>query len=233
MNCKRCGAKIEKGNFFCDKCGQSVGTVSEVQEYMREENRRKKTAVLGVVLAVLVICGVGYTAYNRMSGGNETVSESMLNMQTPEVTEQAAEVVLEGTPEPELTEEAVAEPVSSDEVIDAPAEQEPVQAEEAAAEQVSEESGKSNEYLYPSDTTLFTREYLQSLDRQGAKLARNELYARYGMIFGVSYVKEHFESMSWYKPNENLREGQIYDMFNDIERKNNRLIVEYEKEMGW
>ena len=76
MKCKRCGAKIEKGTYFCDKCGQSIGTVSEIQEYMQAESKKKKLCIWSVILAVLIVLGVGYNVFTHMSGGNQTVLSS-------------------------------------------------------------------------------------------------------------------------------------------------------------
>lgn len=228
MKCKRCGAKIEKGTYFCDKCGQSIGTVSEIQEYMQAESKKKKLCIWSVILAVLIVLGVGYNVFNHMSGGNQTVLSSKPTaepMQTPQT------VLPQNTSEPadNIVAEPTAEPVAEPTVEPT---QEPTP--EPTAEPVpTEKPAKENVYLYPSDTTEFTREYLESLDRIQARLARNELYARHGMVFGIRELQKYFAKQEWYEPDYDITENQIYEGFSDIERKNHRMIVEYEKEKGW
>lgn len=76
-------------------------------------------------------------------------------------------------------------------------EPEPQPQEQPQEEPVSTE----DEYILPeSSTRKLTREELEPLTKEQLRLARNEIFARYGMIFGVEDLDNYFKTKSWYKP---------------------------------
>lgn len=91
----------------------------------------------------------------------------------------------------------------------------------------------SNEdYIFPeSNTRLLTADEVSSKTKEELRLARNEIYARYGAIFGVDDLDEYFKSKSWYTPSISLE--VFYDQveMNMIEEQNINLIREYESKM--
>lgn len=223
MICKRCGAKIEKGNFFCSKCGRSLGTVSEVEELMKADSGRKRNRNIVIAIAVLVMCGVGYSAINAFHGGDNSMVIESSPTTVPEST--AKTVLSEPTPQPVDEMPAITE-------TDLPSE---TNTENQPINDVSIESTAvlDDTYIYPSDTQLFTEEFLSTLNRKQARLARNELYARHGLVFGYEDLQSFFEGKSWYVPDPNAREYRIYKSFSEIEYKNHKMIVNYEKKKGW
>ena len=57
----------------------------------------------------------------------------------------------------------------------------------------------SSEYILPnSNTVKLTRADLQGLSLEQLRLARNEIYARHGTIFGPADLQQYFGSKSWY-----------------------------------
>ena len=68
-----------------------------------------------------------------------------------------------------------------------------------------------------------------TLDELG--LARNEIFARHGMIFGLQYLKDHFESKSWYQPEVSVDDFYKYKSLSQIEEKNVSLILQLEAEL--
>lgn len=86
--------------------------------------------------------------------------------------------------------------------------------------------------LEDSNSRYIDESELENLTAQELKIARNEIYARYGRIFDSEDLKAHFESKSWYQPSI-LPEDFKEDMLNEYEMANRDLIQEYEEKMGY
>ncbi len=91
---------------------------------------------------------------------------------------------------------------------------------------------KDSTYILPdSNTRKLIRADLQGLSKEQLRLARNEIFARHGMIFGKPDLDAYFGEKSWYKPTYS------YDDFFDkvemsaIEEANIALINQVEAEM--
>jgi len=57
------------------------------------------------------------------------------------------------------------------------------------------------------------------------RLARNEIYARHGMVFGVKGLDTYFTEQSWYKPNPDFSDS----MLSELEHQNVNTILKYEQ----
>ena len=81
-----------------------------------------------------------------------------------------------------------------------------------------------------SDSRYLTEDDLKGFTAEELRIARNEIYARYGRKFSDTKLQEHFNSMDWYFP---LTEPGDFDesMLNDYEVKNLELIAKYEKKV--
>lgn len=88
---------------------------------------------------------------------------------------------------------------------------------------------ENNDYIFPSDSVYLTKSMLDELTKDELALLRNEIYARHGYKFNLEVYKTYFGKKSWYRPNEYFDES----MFNEVEKSNKDLIVEYETEKGW
>lgn len=104
-------------------------------------------------------------------------------------------------------------------------------AEVAEDEEEEEQSTKTDdsEYIFPeSDTRLLTREEVEAHTKEELRLARNEIFARHGMIFGGD-LEEYFSSKSWYHPT--VPGEEFYDKveMSLIEEANITLIQDVEK----
>lgn len=82
----------------------------------------------------------------------------------------------------------------------------------------------ANEFIFPSDTVLLTKEQLNGLTKDQLALIRNEIYARKGHIFTTGKYTAYFSQKSWYKPEKSLRWAD----FTSTERKNIKLLQECE-----
>lgn len=86
----------------------------------------------------------------------------------------------------------------------------------------------SMEFIFPSsDLFSLTEEDLRDLGAWELKVARNEIYARYGRKFNNSDLRAYFESCSWYV---GCIEPEDFDesWLSPVERANIRLIEEFE-----
>lgn len=79
-------------------------------------------------------------------------------------------------------------------------------------------------YIYPSDTTLLTREQLATLSKNDIALIRNEIYARKGHIFTTSKYQSYFTAKTWYTPQKTI----YWQDLNSVEKANIKLIKEFE-----
>lgn len=100
------------------------------------------------------------------------------------------------------------------------------------------DDGEMLEYYDPeyilanSDSEYLTMDDLKGFSASDCRLARNELYARYGRKFDSKDLQNYFNSCSWYhgviEPDD-FQES----MLNDVEIANRDLIIKYEKKMGY
>lgn len=87
------------------------------------------------------------------------------------------------------------------------------------------------EYILPkSDKEKLTRADLEGLTKEQLRLARNEIYARHGMIFGVSDLDNYFATKSWYKPTVSFKDFDNKVEMSIVEEQNIMLIQQLEKE---
>ena len=98
--------------------------------------------------------------------------------------------------------------------------------------QSSEETTASDaEYILPkSDKEKLTRADLEGLTKEQLRLARNEIYARHGMIFGVDDLDKYFATKPWYKPTVSFKDFYDTVEMSLIEEENVILIQQVEKE---
>lgn len=106
---------------------------------------------------------------------------------------------------------------------------------EADVTQESEHNEDTNaseaEYILPkSDKEKLTRADLEGLTKEQLRLARNEIYARHGMIFGVSDLDNYFATKSWYKPTISFTDFDDKVEMSIVEEQNIILIQQVEKE---
>lgn len=95
-----------------------------------------------------------------------------------------------------------------------------------------EDTGASDsEYVLPkSGTEKLTRADLEGLTKEQLRLARNEIYARHGMIFGVDDLDQYFATKSWYKPTVSYTDFYNTVEMSIVEEENVILIQQLEKE---
>lgn len=91
---------------------------------------------------------------------------------------------------------------------------------------------EESEYLLSmSATRKLTREDLEGLSKEQLRLARNEIFARHGMIFGVEDLDAYFATKSWYTASVPAKEYYDRVEMSLIEEYNLTFIQGIEKEM--
>ncbi len=114
----------------------------------------------------------------------------------------------------------------SDRLMDRDEDDEDKKDEEDDGEDLIE--GNPEDYILPeSNKRLLTEEDLEGLSSEQLRLARNEIFARHGRIFGSSDLQEYFESKPWYKGTADSEEFQDSSL-SEIESKNVEFILAHE-----
>ena len=92
-----------------------------------------------------------------------------------------------------------------------------------------DETISDSEYILPeSNVRLLTEADLSGLSKEELRLARNEMFARYGMIFGVEDLDSYFASKSWYEPKYSSEDFYDYVEMTMTEERNLVLIQDME-----
>ena len=82
--------------------------------------------------------------------------------------------------------------------------------------------------LADSSTRSYSRSELQGLSNRELYLARNEIYARHGMLFNDSSVQSYFDGCSWYYGY--IKENSFKDSYlSDIEKNNVKVLEDASK----
>lgn len=91
----------------------------------------------------------------------------------------------------------------------------------------------SGNYILPeSNSRYLAKSDLEGLTAAECRLARNEIYARYGRKFDDEELQAYFNACDWYVPTIEPEDFQE-SFLNNYEIANRDLIVEYEKEKGY
>lgn len=79
MFCKYCGAEIQDGSVFCNKCGKAINATSDIsQEIQQEKSSNKRITKVPIIIGatVIVLILIGIFVFNGMVGA-EIVSNTV------------------------------------------------------------------------------------------------------------------------------------------------------------
>lgn len=95
-------------------------------------------------------------------------------------------------------------------------------------DKTNKKNKSDKEYICPkSDVEKLSVEDIKKLSKADRRLAKNEIYARYGRKFNDENLQEYFNGKSWYTGNiepEDFDEG----VFSKVEKYNIKLLAKYE-----
>lgn len=93
--------------------------------------------------------------------------------------------------------------------------------QEKETEKEAKTPGKEDSYIFPeSNTRLLTQEEIKKHTKEELRIARNEIYARHGLIFEVEDLQKYFEKQRWYKPSVSIKDFDKKINMSEIEEKN-------------
>ncbi len=91
---------------------------------------------------------------------------------------------------------------------------------------------RGGDYLYDTHTHLITEKELERMTRSEIRLIYWEIFARHGLTFEGD-LADYFEmNHKWYMPTT-MDENEAKAKFNDIEKRNEKTIFDYQKKQGW
>ncbi|MGL6201963.1 MAG: YARHG domain-containing protein [Lachnospiraceae bacterium] len=237
--CKSCGEIYDADIKFCIKCGSPIESMGSEEKPAAGKARKSKLGIL-VLIGVIVLAGAGSIIYTvvRQNDNKKVAADLKEDLEAAEekASQRKTEEAKESTADASEEAENATADTSEEAKKAAGSSKDAEKAADAAEETGSGVAGSSSqssvsqnsEYIIPdSSTRLLTAADLNGLSKDELRLARNEIFARYGRRFKDQELQEYFDSKSWYK-------GTIDpDDFNDdtvseIEKKNAELIQSYE-----
>lgn len=191
-------------------------------------------AVVAIALCVVIVLAM-MPRKNADKGTPETPKAEQTTPKTDEPTEPKADEPTEPkTDEP--SEPKADEP--SDPKVDESKSDEPTADEKSEPEIDDAQAGDTdtgeditkkpeqtkpvaNEYIFAdSDKVLISTSALDKCTKAQLRLARNEIYARHGVVFDIKDLDEYFQSKSWYKAKMSITEFYDKVEMNEVEEEN-------------
>lgn len=238
MFCSKCGYELMDGTSFCRKCGSKIiynnivpdekksnldlntaknttskkinskqiksKEISSNQIKSKETNTKhyksKPFIILGILILLLSVgFGSYYISFSKFFSDNSKKSEK---------TTIKNKVIPSDTPtikKPE-TKPTVAAPTTTNDIsnMDSP-----------------------DYYFFPkSQSEKLLDSDVSKLNKDNLALARNEIYARHGLVFKTEVFKNYFSNKTWYKPDPNFKQSD--GGFTSEEAYNIQLISKHE-----
>lgn len=237
MYCSKCGYQLEDGTNFCRKCGSEniykdiiptekkstfdLDTSSKetntkqvnskevnTKQASSKKNNDKQTKPKGfIILGILILLlSVGFGSY--YISATKFFADNSKKSQKTAPTNKATPT--DATPK----KDAIIKP-------DVP----------AATDKTDLSNIDSPDYyIFPkSGSEKLIEADMAELTKENLTLARNEIYARHGLVFKGEVFKNYFSKKSWYAPNPNFKgsDGEL----TDIETYNIQFILNHEKQL--
>jgi|GEM_PF-1414569 hypothetical protein len=231
--CSKCGAALVDGAKFCHECGfKQNGLMNKIKKRISSEgnhedvqptgNRVKKyskikktynpikVGVLAVLATILVGFGSYYICSLTLSASNTKESDTYSKL-TPKANNDSKN---------DATTTSTDKNQSEDGKID--------DSTNNATSNATSKINSRDDYIFSnSGSKKLLDSDLSSLSKKELALARNEIFARHGLVFETEPYKSYFKGKSWYKPNLNFKGND--EELNKVERYNIELISKYEK----
>lgn len=251
MFCSNCGNEVPDDAKVCPECGQDLSYESHQIRQHNKKNPKKKrgskaaAVFITVIVVIAVFEGLWFfgplpkfvASFSRSGKADSKASPNggVTSLISGTVSENAASSgfsLIDGsepTPTPTVTPVANLPEVSAS-VVETPTPTptpEPSKAPQLSPSPApSAAPGTDSSYIIAgSDSTPITEQQLAGMDAATIRLARNEIYARHGLIFKSKDLQDYFSKKSWYHGTVSSS-SQI--ALNDTERKNLATISAYE-----
>lgn len=210
--CKKCGTEIFNDDVFCPNCGERVKNVSTPSPApkpvyappVRQQGNNGTSIALIVLLVLLIIALIG--AIILFIGSDRNFNS---------FPTRGEEVVVQATPVPYI-------PVTAPPVTPMP----------QMPRMPYTEINDPYAYLFPSNSSYISEDFLRTRTQSEVRLILNEIYARHGYSFESREFSLYFGSKQWYIPMGKSMQACEAE-FNNYERVNKETIVKYEMSRGW
>ncbi len=233
MYCAKCGRPLDGVTNKCIVCERKELANEQINSRLFEEaeedtmakrkSKKKKNTTRNIILSILGLIALfalaiwvavgpiaNYLGFDFVIPEKQTPPPSVEYTQKPHNTWEPERT----TPEP--TEEATKEPTKT-----------PTPHEEG--DPVKLRGGK---YEYNSHTHLITEEELSKMSRSEIRIIYWEIFARHGLTFDGDLADYFENNHDWYMPTVSS-EDEAKAEFNDIEKRNEKTIFNYQKKQGW
>lgn len=191
---------------------------------------KKKIAIIGACIAALILLVVIIAALPKDKDDAKEPQNDKVQEEVEDQENENNEAVLDGTENDDM----MVEPNEDAEVDEPEVTDDPEVTDELEVTDEPEvQDNTASEYILPkSNSEQLTAADLEGLSKAELRLARNEIYARNGMIFGIDDLDEYFKGKSWYTPK--YRSDEFYDTveMSIIEETNVDFILQKEKSMN-
>lgn len=149
------------------------------------------------------------TADKEPASDKKEPEENRTDVAEPDTSEPETNTPETTSPGDVKPEDVTANPEEKDTTTDTPSN------EESSANQ------KDSTYIFEgSDKVLLTEKQLKACTKAQLRLARNEIYARHGVVFGTKDLDDYFSKKSWYTPKMSLADFYKKVEMNQVEEEN-------------
>lgn len=177
----------------------------------------KRNMYLAGIAGLLVVLAVGVAIWTKKPSEKEKEEQPQVNQTMDKQKDEQQKP--EETTEPKTEEQPVKPQPQEQEPVAEPEPQEPI-------------SPVQSEYIFMnSQTEKLTEEEVWARTKEELRLARNEIFARHGVIFGVEDLDTYFRGKSWYTPAMSLSDFMDTMELSMVEESNISLIQQVESEM--
>ncbi len=235
MYCSNCGNQVPDDTKTCPECGQDLSYENQHIQDQPKRYVKKTNRAVPVILAAMIALVAGTAMISLFFGTEESSSSDSTGGVTDLLTQSDAMTASEAEtledllnaeePTPTATVTPIADlPEIQATIIETPT---PTPTPEPTVTETPVPDAASGDYILPgSDTTAVTEAQLASMDAAQIRLARNEIYARHGLIFKSADLQAYFQSKTWYQGTVSST-SEI--ALNDVERSNIAFINAYER----
>lgn len=194
MKCEHCNNEVKKQANFCNQCGaklKSDNNVPLTEKGTIDKDNQKlmiKLMILGSILIIGAATLIGMQYQKRKAYSKPSWEFSTSDQREEE--ERATEAKTEATTE------AASERTTSDV---AQTTEKATEKTTAASTQSTPESTSSSFVLPYSNTTYLSDTEVTELTKEELRIARNEIFARYGRKFNDKGLQQYFDNQTWYQ----------------------------------
>lgn len=256
--CASCGMPCEPGEDYCSYCRPTDPVPVENMDYMPQRHydppaKKKKGSAFTVILVILLLLLIGAAVvfvaaefelielpdiFSSEDSGSDR-DRDRYNDDDDDDDKDAGDAKPDdgndaGTPSGNGGIEATTAPTAPAETT-APTTAPTTEATQPTTQPTQPAQTKLEYFMENCDSVLFTKADIAGFTKADARYARNACYAQAGRKFKDKALQAYYEEYYWYRPSyePSYFDQHTDELMNDYERKNLKLIRDYEQEMGF